>query len=411
MMTPQLKVNDKTSTGRRSAVSALALSLSLLSTGPVCAQVWVPAWTAPATFDRNAPGPETSVQFADQTVRQDVQMASAAKAVRIRFSNELGAAPLILGAVSAGLGNAPAAQVLFDGSATATILPGASLLSDPVEVSVAAFADLTVTFYLPEPTRPAGRLTAVRIGSGRRSVVDSDRLERRQSVITAVLAERETAPAAVIVGFGDSLTEGNSTTLGANQSWPQQLGRRLEALCPGAYVVVNAGIGGNTVVSPGSTPTALARLDRDVLSLPGVTHLILLEGLNDVRQKGAGRDRPGATAEAVIGGYRQISARLRMHGISTLGATLTPVLAGPLREPTIDGPTTDEKRHALNAFIRSDGAFDGVVDFETAIWDPEHRENIRPGAHREDGYHPNDEGHRLMAEGVDPAVFGPNPCA
>ncbi len=391
--------------------AARILGLILLIATPAGAQVWVPAWTAPATFDRTAREAETTVQFADQTVRQDLQLASGAKAVRIRFSNELGAAPLILGAVSAGLKGAPALPVLFNGATSATILPGASLLSDPVAVTAPAFADLSVSVYLPEPTRPAVRLTAVRVGPGRAQVADSVNLERRQSVISAVLAERETVPAAVIVGFGDSLTEGNSTTLGANQAWPAQLGRRLERLCPGAYVVVNAGIGGNMVVGQGSTPSALARLDRDVLSLPGVTHVILLEGLNDVRQKGLARDRPGATVEAVIAGYQQIVARLRVHGIRALGATLTPVMAGPLREPLIEGLTTDEKRHALNAFIRSDGAFDGVVDFETAIWDPERRENIRPGAHREDGYHPNDEGHRLMAEGVDPAVFGPNPCA
>ncbi|MBX9461241.1 MAG: SGNH/GDSL hydrolase family protein [Brevundimonas sp.] len=386
---------------------AAAVALALLgSAAPAPAQVWVPAWTASAMPERgDLDRAGEPLQFADQTVRQDLQLASAASAIRIRFSNELGAAPLVLGEATAGLRGGPVTPVQFNGASAVTIPVGASLLSDPIPLDIPAFADLTVSVYLPEPTRPAVRLTAVRVGPGRDAVPDSVRLERRQSVISAILAERETAPAAVIVAFGDSLTEGNSTTLGANKTWPSQLARRLEARCPGEYVVLNAGIGGNMVASNGRSPSALARLDRDVLSLPGITHLILLEGLNDIRQKGTTRDRAGAPAETVIAGYGQIIDRLRLHEIEVLGGLLTPILAVSF-EPVIEGPSTDDKRRALNAFIRDAGAFDAVVDFDTAIQDPAHPERIRPGAHREDGYHPNDEGHRLMAEAVDLSLFG-----
>lgn len=391
---------------KRPFIAALAVLALLGPAGTASAQVWVPAWTASAMPERGDLDPAGQpMQFADQTVRQDLQLASAATAVRIRFSNELGVEPLVLGEATAGLRGGPSSPVLFNGASSVTIPVGGTLFSDPIPLGIPAFADLTVSVFLPEPTRPAVRLTAVRVGAGRADVPDSTRLERRQSVISAVLAERPTEPAAVIVAFGDSLTEGNSTTLGANRMWPSQLARRLEARCPGAYVVLNAGIGGNMVVSSGRSPSALARLDRDVLSLPGITHLILLEGLNDIRQKGTARDRPGASAEAVIAGYRQIIDRLRLHDIKAYGGLLTPILAVPF-EPEIEGPSTDDKRRTLNAFIRDSGAFDAVVDFDTAVQDPARPERIRPGAHREDGYHPNDEGHRLMAEAVDLSLFG-----
>lgn len=393
-------------------LSSILLAAALtLPAGAARAQVWVPVWTASAMPDRGDTDRQGQPhQFADQTVRQDLQLASTVKAVRIRFSNELGKEPLVLGATRAGLRGGPLQPVLFDGKPGATIAPGASLLSDVLELEVPALAELTVSVHLPEPTRPAVRLSAVRFAAGDSEVPDTMRLQRRQSVVSAVLGERTQAPEAVVVALGDSITEGGSTTLGANRSWPSRLGQRLEERCPGAYVVVNAGIGGNMVVGNGRSPSAISRLDRDVLSLPGVTHVILLEGLNDIRQKGPQRDRPGASAEDVIAGYRQVVDRLRMHGIKVIGGTLTPILAAPVREPVIEGPSTEDKRRALNDFIRGSGLFDAVVDFEAATADPRYPGRIRAGAHREDGYHPNDEGHRLMAGAVDPALFGPDRC-
>ena len=396
---------------RHLAAIACAIALAFPARA-VRAQAWVPVWAASAMPDRGDTDPQGQPhQFADQTVRQDLQLASAVRAVRIRFSNELGKEPLVLGQARAGLRGGVQHPVLFDGRAGATIAPGASLLSDVLGLQAPALAELSVSVHLPEPTRPAVRLSAVRAVPGLAEVPDAVRLQRRQSVVSAVLGERPQAPAAVIVALGDSITEGGSTTLGANRSWPSQLGQRLEARCPGAYVVVNAGIGGNMVVGNGRSPSALSRLDRDVLSLPGVTHVILLEGLNDIRQKGQARDRPGATSADVAAGYRQLVDRLRMHGIAVIGGTLTPVLAAPVREPVIAGPSTDDKRRALNDFIRGSGVFDAVVDFEAAVADPGDPGRIRAGAHREDGYHPNDEGHRMMAGAIDSALFGPDPCA
>lgn len=400
-------------TARRSlAALAAGLCVTLAAPAVATAQVWVPAWLAsPMPWRSEAATNGAPPVLRDVTLRQDLLMATAATAVRVRFSNELGEAPLVVGRAEAGPRGEAAQPLRFDGAAHVVIPPGGFALSDPLAGAVPAYAELTVSAYLPEETRPAVRLGPVRIAAGDAAPADDAPLRRGQGVVSAVLAERPTAPAAVIVALGDSITEGGSTTLGAHRAWPHQLGRRLEESCPGAFVVVNAGIGGNMVASDGRSPSLVSRLERDVLAMPGVTHAVLMAGLNDVRQKGPARDRPGAGAEEVAAGYRQAAQTLQSHNIKVVGGVLTPILASPVAEPAIPGPTTDDKRRALNVLIRQGGIFDGVIDFETALDDPVRPGRIRPGAHREDGYHPNDEGHRLMAEAIDPAVFAPSSCS
>ncbi|HEY4586311.1 MAG TPA: GDSL-type esterase/lipase family protein [Brevundimonas sp.] len=398
----------------RGALAALVAGLCLTVGAPAVAvaQVWVPAWLAsPMPWRNEAAANGAPPLLADVTLRQDLLMASAATAVRVRFSNELGDEPLVIGRAQAGLRGEAAQPLRFDGAGRVVVPPGGFVLSDPLALVIPAYAELTVSAYLPEETRPAVRLGPVRIASGDHAPADEASLLRGQGVVSAVLAERPTAPAAVIVALGDSITEGGSTTLGAHRAWPHQLGRRLEAACPGAFVVLNAGIGGNMVISDGRSPSLVSRLERDVLAMPGVTHVVLMAGLNDVRQKGPGRDRPGAGVAEVAAGYRQAAQALQSRHIKVVGGVLTPILASPVAEPGIPGPTTDDKRRSLNALIRQGDLFDGVIDFEAALDDPIRPGRIRPGAHREDGYHPNDEGHRLMAEAIDADVFAPDPCS
>ncbi|MNX37293.1 GDSL-like Lipase/Acylhydrolase [compost metagenome] len=394
------------------AALVVGLCVTLGAPAVATAQVWVPSWLASPMPWRNEPAANGAQPLlTNVTLRQDLLMASAATAVRVRFSNELGEGPLVIGRAEAGLKGEASRPLQFGGAAHAAIPPGGFALSDPLAVAVPAYAELTVSAYLPEETRPAVRLGPVRIAAGDAAPADDAPLLRGQGVVSAVLAERPTTPAAVIVAIGDSITEGGSTTLGAHRAWPHQLGRRLEETCPGAFVVVNAGIGGNMVASDGRSPALVSRLERDVLAMPGVTHVVLMAGLNDVRQKGAARDRPGAGVDEVAAGYRQAAQVLQSHHIKVIGGVLTPILASPVAEPAIPGPTTDDKRRSLNALIRQGEIFDGVIDFEAALDDPARPGRIRAGAHREDGYHPNDEGHRLMAEAIDADVFAPNICS
>lgn len=380
------------------AVLALGAGIASAQTSPT----WVPAWTASAAPARFDGPPEAPLGYRNQTVRQDIRLGVSAEAIRIRLSNELGTQPLRVGSVSVRLtdGTGSVLPVTFSGQAEATLPPGVALVSDPVAISAPRFGLISVGVFLPDETRGVVRRTAVRIGEGDTPVADAARLERRQTFISAVYAARDQAPA-VVAALGDSITEGATSTLGADADWPSLLARRLDAVCPGGFVVLNAGISGNRVVQDGRSPNAMARLDRDVLSLPGLTHVILLEGINDIRHNGDPA-QPGRSAEEVIAGYRQIIDRLHLHGIKVIGGTVTP-FAGSERFDA----RSEAARQALNVFIREGGAFDAVIDFDAAVRDPERPEAMIEGSHRDDRLHPNDAGYRRMAEAIDLSIFQP----
>jgi lysophospholipase L1-like esterase len=223
-----------------------------------------------------------------------------------------------------------------------------------------------------------------------------------------------TAPAdtKVVVAFGDSITDGTSSTLNGDDRWPDVFARRLHAAVGNRWVVVNAGIGGNQVAGPAEYtaakpvsggPSALSRIDRDVTSLPGVAAVIWFEGINDF---GA-----GASVEAVEAGYRQGVAHLRakLPGVKVYAATLTSALNST---PTHGTPEVNAKRQALNAFFGSSGLFDAVVDFATPTLDPatgglkvEYQPNSTTGGPGEK-LHPNRAGYAAMGRAVDLRLFG-----
>lgn len=389
----------------RTTAAAGAALLALWLGSPAQAQtppsVWTPAWIAspaPARFDLVDGVP---LVYSDQTIRQDVRLGASARAIRLRLSNELGVAPLRIRAVTvqrAGAGEP--APVTFSGEAEVVLPPGVSLLSDPVALSAPRFSRLTIQLHVPDSAPGVVRRTPVRLGAGDAPVDEAVALDRRQGFVSAVYVEGDGAPA-VVVALGDSITEGATSTLGADADWPSVLADRLEAACPGGYAVLNAGISGNQVVRDGRSPNVRSRLDRDVLSLPGVTHVLLIEGINDIRHDGNPMN-PGRGPEEVIAGYRQVVARLHLHGVKVFGGTLTP-FGGSERFDE----RSEASRQTINAFIRTSGVFDGVVDFDTAVRDPAHPDMMAPDTHRDDRLHPNDEGYRRMAQAIDLALFEP----
>jgi lysophospholipase L1-like esterase len=217
-------------------------------------------------------------------------------------------------------------------------------------------------------------------------------------IVTALESVGETPLCGrVIVALGDSITEGVGAAPG--NDWPSRMARRLKGGRCGARVL-NAGIGGNRLVSKGASPSLLSRFDRDVLAIPGVTDIILLEGINDIRNWAAGPAADAGDAGDVLDAYRQIVARAHAHGIRVIGGTIT-----PHRGATNQTAGTLAMVEAVNGSIRRGEIFDSWIDFAAAIADPRERDRMRPEASSGDWLHPSDRGYELMAAAVPLALF------
>ena len=353
----------------------------------------------------------------NQTVRMIVHTSIGGHRVRVQLSNAFGTSSLPIGAAHIALHDKDSAIVAgsdhaltFSGRASAVIPPGAEMLSDPLDFEVPALGDLVISVYVPvEAATPTIHLTGLHTTyispsgdfTGAASIADPTTRELWYWIAGVdVVAPAKTA---AIVAFGDSITDGATSTPNTNSSWPSQLAVRLAADKSTANIaIVNEGISGNRLLNDGAGISALARLDRDVLSQPGVKWLIVLEGINDI---GLG-SLPGApateapTADDLIAAHKQIIERAHMHGIKVIGATLTPYVGAAYA--TDHGEVL---REAVNEWIRTSNAYDAVIDFDTAVQDPANPKQIRPSYNIRDHLHPNDEGYKAMAAAVDLKVF------
>lgn len=345
------------------------------------------------------------------TVRQLVRVAVAGGRIRLRFTNEAGADVLVLGAVHVGAAG-PDGSVLpgtdqvvtFDGRGGVAIPASAPLLSDPVNMKVSALQKLIITSYVPGKIALGGH-SLYQYVSGTpgnqtgAAQLPNQRIMRLTSLVSQVEVDATTANA-VVVTIGDSITEGALSTNNAFRSYPDRLAERLVA-ARSKYSVVNAGIGGNRLLRFGAGHSALARLDRDVLGVPGVKAVILLEGINDI---GRGFTPTGAqeavTLEALIAANKQIIERCHAHGIKVFGGLLTPYQGAGYASPA-----GEQVRTGLNNWIRTSGAFDGVIDFATATADPANPLTFRADYNLRDKLHPNDAGYQAMADAVDLNLF------
>ncbi|WP_286068438.1 GDSL-type esterase/lipase family protein [Stenotrophomonas sp. 57] len=367
------------------------------------APVWVTAWTASPAPDRKDGPPDAPVQFAAQTVRQDIRVGSRGDALRLRISNELGAAPLHIEDVRVRLkdGKVAALPVTVDGRSAIDVPVGAALLSDPVRLPVSALQEISVSAYFPQPTRPAVRRTELRVVDGRQAdVPGSIRLSYQQNVFSAVQVQRDERPQ-VIVALGDSITEGATARRGTFNQWPERLAQRLQQACPDRFVVLNQGISGNKLLDHGRSHSALSRLDRDVIAVAGADQVILFEGINDIRHGGGTHPVPGRNAADMLLGYQQVATRLHAHGIRAWLGTLTPFGGSERYEPV--SATT---RASINQWARSGRTgFDGIIDFDATLRDPKLPESL-PADITRDHLHPNDEGYRRMADAIDLGMLG-----
>jgi len=384
---------------------------------------WVSSWAAGSI----PPGPKAA-SFSNQTVRQVVRLSAGGDALRVRFTNAFGAAPLAIGAARivfldqdgkeiAGTGR----PLTFDGGRSATIARGAPLLSDVVKIKAPALARMAISLYLPGDTGPctchnaAIDDTQVSVPGDFTSGPFAPASIVKDRAFLASVDVDAPGDAATIVTFGDSITNGTGSTSGGNRRWPDQLADRLIALNGRVWGVANQGISGNRVLGDGTGESALTRLDRDVFSLPNVKVLILFEGINDIGRSYA--HYQGAAAEAqknlparltdpaqMIAAYRQIIDRAHQHGIRVFGATIA-----PFKGASYYSPEGDAARQAINRFIRTSGAFDAVLDFDKALADPNDPSSIRPGYHAGDHLHGSDAGYKSVVDSIDLKLFNEAP--
>jgi lysophospholipase L1-like esterase len=421
---------------RRGAIFSLACVAALLSglvAAPAPAQQgadtddWIGTWTA-------SPQPVWDADFfapvgiprslRNQTLRQIARVSLGGDRVRVVISNKYGERPLVIGAAHVALardGNeiVPGSDraLTFSGSPSATIPPGAPMVSDPVDLTVPPLGSVAVSLFLPEITPTTtwhneGVQTAYISGEG--NFVGDAEFEPAQTIQSRIFLSGimiDAAPdARAIVTFGDSITDGATSTPDANHRWPDFLAERLHEA--GARVaVLNQGISGARVLRDRMGDNALARFDRDVLSQPQADTVILMMGINDIGWPDTilvPEGEPAPTADDIIAGYKQLIDRAHAHDMVILGATLTPF------EDTFHGhplfgyysEEKEAKRQAVNEWIRTSGAFDGVIDFDAITRDPSNPKHIRAEFDSGDHLHPQDTGYKAMADAVDLGLLG-----
>jgi len=336
--------------------------------------------------------------------------------VRVEISNAYGSAPLLVGAAHVALavkGGAVVATsdraLTFGGKPSFSIPPGALAVSDPVNLTVPKLGDLAVSVYFPADTGPFTmhstglHTTYILSGDATGAAGFADVPTTRSWYFLSSVEVAAPADTGLIVAFGDSITDGATSTVDADASWPSRLAARLQTNPATANLaIVNQGISGNRVLREGTATNALARFDRDVLSQAGVKWVMILEGINDIGQGARAGATPenAVTADDLIQGMKQLIDRAHMRGIKVAGCTLTPYAGAAYYSDK-----GEEIRTAYNQWIRTGGAFDAVVDFDKATRDPANPKQIRADYNITDHLHPNDAGYKAMADAVDLSIF------
>jgi lysophospholipase L1-like esterase len=406
----------------RNAIFVIALAgAAWFSSGPAFADEashWVGTWSA--AMHQPSPGPPnlTNAGFTNLTLRQIVHTSAGGRGVRVRLST-FGAGAVVVGAAHLALRAAGAAIVpgtdrvlTFGGRPSIRIPAGAVVLSDPIELAVPPLADLAVTIYVPGPTGPAtwhfsALQTSYLSPPGDFSAAIDMPVNTTTGAWFWLNAVEVWAPKQVgaVAAFGDSLTDGIGSTPNQNRRWPDELAKHLLAQYGVQQTaVLNASISGNRLSYDGIGSNALARFDRDVLAQAGVTHVIVLLGNNDIVFGSLFGEV--VTSNDIIQLQRMLIARARTQGLTIVGATLPPFM-GFGAVPGTAFPALDAKRRAVNAWIRSSGEYDAVVDFDAVLREPSLDGRLLPLYDSGDHLHPNDLGYEAMGRAVDLTIFKP----
>jgi lysophospholipase L1-like esterase len=362
------------------------------------------------------PEPQNSLapdDLRDATSRQIVHLSVGGAAIRIHLSNAFGTQPLHLAAVhvarpvsaaSAKIDPASDRAVTFSGARDVVIPAGAEYLSDPVAFAVSPLSDLAVSIRYDEAPaqqtgHPGSRATSYLVHGD--AVAAGDLVDAKKFDHWYQLAGVDVGGGVgAVVALGDSITDGHGATTNGNDRWTDVLAQRLQASKATRSIgVLNEGIGGNHLLTDGLGPNVLARFDRDVLAQTGVRWVIVLEGVNDLGGLTRLSDPPAETHAAfvrrLLASYEQIIARAHDAHLRVIGATILPYTDSDYYHP----PASNEAdRQAINAWIRADGHFDAVVDFDKAMADPARPNRLNPTYDSGDHLHPSAAGYRVMGE-------------
>lgn len=413
--------------GSRQGARHLFIVVSILGAQFAFAQEhWIGTWATapvsrpqPAPRPAGAPGPPGQPQQApltvnNQTLREIVHVSVGGSRVRVVLTNRFGSAAVTVGAAQIAQRDkdskitADSAHPLtFGGRTPVTIPAGAEMLSDPVNITVPAMSDLAIDLFFPDDLTQATLTTHG--GANQTNYVSnpgnfSGAAEFPVQSTTPswfFLGRVEVvAPEQVgaVIAFGDSITDGTRSTANINGRWPDQLAKRLLEKPGNVRGVLNEAIAGNRLLSEAVVPfgiNALARFDRDVLGQTGATYVIVLEGINDL-----GMTKPTPPVEDLIAAHQQIVERAHAHGLKIYGATLTPFEGAAYF--SADG---ERKRQAFNNWLRTSKVYDGVIDFEAVVRDPQNPTKILPLYDSGDHLHPNDAGYLAMGNAIDLKLF------
>ncbi len=387
--------------------------------GPV-RESWVTSWSAGP--QAAAPRTLAAAGFDNQTVRQIIFSSVGGDPIRLELTNVFGVSPLQVGRVTVAVAGPGAAvvpgtihSVTFGRSASIQIPAGAQILSDPVAMRVRPLQELAVSVYLPGQTGPATfHMDAQQVNWV--SAPGDHAADQGAGAFTTPtqswyylsdLIVGSSAAHGTVVAFGDSITDGVGSEVGANARWPSDLARRLDGLDGPTLAVVDDGIGGNRVLTSSRWfgISGEARFGPDALDQPGVRDIIVLEGINDIGFS-AVPPHPGTDVSAaqIIAGYRQLIARAHARGLKIFGATLPPFRGAG--DYTAAG---EAKREAVDHWIRTSGAFDGVIDFDAVMRDPADPLMLNPAYDSGDHLHPNDLGYQVMADAISLQMLLPGP--
>ena len=404
--------------------TALLLSLALPSLSSAAAPAhWIATWCASPAPLLSSPEErkKANLEFQDQTIREIVHASIGSNTVRVRLSNAFGKQTVDIGSAHIALRDKASSieagsdrALSFGGRPSVSIPPNALILSDPVTLDVPASADLAISIYVPRPATGAGIHYSAQqtsyIASGNQTTAASleDATTTTSWIFLSGVDVLTRDSGATIVAFGDSITDGAKSTVDANLRWPNILSNRLLAKHKN-FGVLDAGIGGNRILHDASANVrfginALARFDADVLAQADVKYLIVLEGINDLGH--AGTSAPASetvSADDIIAGMKQMIERAHEKGIAVIGATLTPFEGAS--SPGYFSPEKEVKRKVINEWIRTSKAFDGVIDFDKAMRDPQNPDRMLSAYDSGDHLHPGDAGYRAMGESIDLSLF------